>query len=226
MKKLHLRIWRGAPGRPGGFGSFTVELAEDANILDGVQAVFGAQDKTLLYRHACHHASCGLCGARVNGRERLMCITPVSEFADGDTVTLEPLRNLPWVGDLVVDITKLMRAMGEISFSYVRDDELTDGQGDATRFEDCLECGLCLSACPFVGTDPMYAGPGPLAAIARLLQEPRGRDEEHLCRRAGGDHGVWRCHSVMECNEVCPSYVEPSTAIGWLRRRLLFGKGR
>ena len=222
MHTLHLRILRGGPESESHYQVFTVSLSDGANLLDGVHQVWATQDSTLMFRHACHHASCGLCGARVNGRERLLCITPAAQFSDGATITLEPLRNFPWIGDLVVDVKPMMEKMAEIGFAYLREDELTDGEGAATRFEDCIECGLCMSACPLVGSDTRYAGPASLAIMMRLVEEPRGSDLSEIREIADDPHGVWRCHSVMECNEVCPSHVDPSRAIGRLRRYLAF----
>lgn len=222
MRTLHLKIKRGAPGREVYRQTYTVTLPEDAYLLDGVHKVYGEQDDTLMFRHGCHHASCGLCGARVNGRERLLCVTPVSEFSEGTTVRLDPLRNFPWIGDLVVDVKPMMWKMNEIEFPYVRDDELTEGAGEGMRFEDCIECGLCMSACPTVGSNPYYSGPAPLAMVRRLIEDPRGRDIPEICAPAASSNGAWRCHSVMECTEVCPSFVDPATKIGELRRFLLF----
>ena len=119
-----------------------------------------------------------------------------------------------------------MGRMAGIEFAYVRSDELTAGEGDARRFEDCIECGLCMSICPVVGSDPHYVGPAPLAMITRLIQEPRGSNREVICAMANDPHGAWRCHSVAECSEVCPSNVDPSRSIGVLRRHLAFGARR
>ncbi len=223
MRTLKLRILRGSPTRRRYYQVFTVQLHDEANIIDGVAQVFGEQDHSLMFRHACHHASCGLCGARINGRERLMCITPVAEFPEGATVTLEPLRNFPWVGDLAVDVKPLLQKMDQMGLPYSRSDELAPSPEPGNRFEDCIECGLCMSACPVV-SNLKYLGPAPLAALARVLEEPRDVDATGACEIARGPHGVWRCHSAMECSEVCPSSVDPSQAIGWLRRRFFTGK--
>jgi succinate dehydrogenase / fumarate reductase iron-sulfur subunit len=224
MRTLKLRILRGSPTLGRQYQTFTVTLPDEANIIDGVEQIFGHQDHSLMFRHACHHASCGLCGARVNGRERLMCITPVSEFPDGATVTLEPLRNFPWVGDLAVDVKPLLQKMDMVGLPYSREDELADSPEPGNRFEDCIECGLCMSACPVVGSSTKYLGPAPLAGLARLIQEPREVDFSKACALGKSPHGVWRCHSAMECTEVCPSDVDPSQAIGWLRRFYTFKK--
>lgn len=41
----------------------------------------GRQDPVPLYRHSCHHGSCGTCGAIINGLEALMCLTRLDELA-------------------------------------------------------------------------------------------------------------------------------------------------
>jgi succinate dehydrogenase iron-sulfur subunit len=88
------------------------------------------------------------------------------------------------------------------------------------RFEDCLECGLCLSACPVAG-DPRFLGPVALAAAERVLDEPRGADPRAVLGWVDDAHGAWRCHLAFECSAVCPAGVDPGGAIIRLRRRLL-----
>jgi ferredoxin len=97
------------------------------------------------------------------------------------------------------------------------------GLGPPTRFEDCIECGLCVSACPVSGTDPLYWGPAALGAAARLVDEPRGRDPAPVLRAVDDEHGLWRCHGVFECTQVCPTGVDPGRLILALRGRLLGG---
>ena len=93
----------------------------------------------------------------------------------------------------------------------------------ATRFESCIECGLCVSACPIAGSDPRYAGPAALAAAWRSLEEPRQSSRTDLITLVDAEKGVWRCHAAFECTEVCPSNVDPAGAIMSLRRILLTG---
>jgi len=94
---------------------------------------------------------------------------------------------------------------------------------DFVRLEDCIECGLCLSACPVAATSQEYVGPAALAAAERLLEEPRGVRREDVLAWADRPEGVWRCHVGLECTRACPADAIPAERIMALRRELTFG---
>ena len=94
---------------------------------------------------------------------------------------------------------------------------------DFVRLEDCIECGLCLSACPVAATSHDYVGPAALAAAERLLEEPRGVKREDVLAWANRPEGVWRCHVGLECTRACPTDAIPAERIMALRRELMFG---
>jgi succinate dehydrogenase / fumarate reductase iron-sulfur subunit len=216
--------------RSAGRQLYTVSLPEDASVLEALETA-GRQDATLIFRHSCHHASCGSCGMIINGRERLACATPIQEAVDErEPVRLEPLRNLPLVADLVVDPSGFLAQLETVGRPLSRRDEsgtafppLVPGTpGRFNRFENCIECGLCISACPIVSISRTYLGPAVLAAAGRLVEEPRGRDRSAVLEAVNGPDGVWRCHDVYLCTEVCPAEVNPGAAIAGLRRAIIF----
>jgi succinate dehydrogenase / fumarate reductase iron-sulfur subunit len=195
-------------------------------VLDALTWIRSRVDPTLDVRHSCFHASCGTCGMRVDGREVLACVTRLDDLHDGEVV-VEPLRNQPLVSDLVVDIETLYEALDPVAVPPVRSSTLVAGGHAAEgieqlgRFEDCIECGLCISACPIEATDAAYEGPAVLGAAWRLLDEPRGADAAAALDLVDGDQGAWRCHLAFECSEACPSEAEPGEHILHLRRGLL-----
>lgn len=145
-------------------------------------------------------------------------------------MVVEPLAGAPIVGDLVVDMEHVYRRLEPVGRPLVRASERA-GKNDAKagtgpvledleRFEDCIECGLCLSACPVAG-DPRFLGPAALAAAERVLEEPRGADPTVMLGLVDDAHGAWRCHTAFECSAVCPAGVDPGGAIMRLRGRLL-----
>jgi succinate dehydrogenase / fumarate reductase iron-sulfur subunit len=225
-----LRVFRYRPGDDAPhYEQFRVPAGPRTTVLDALLAVRRGLDPGLTLRHSCLHGSCGTCGMRVNGREVLACVTRLEGL--GDPVVVEPLAGLPVLGDLVVDMEEVYQRLEPAGRPLVRASEQAqtdrsgpDSQGPVLegleRFEDCLECGLCLSACPVAG-DPRYLGPAALAAAERVLEEPRGADPRKVLGWVDDAHGAWRCHAAFECSAVCPAGVDPAGAIMRLRRRLL-----
>ncbi|WP_084559373.1 succinate dehydrogenase/fumarate reductase iron-sulfur subunit [Nitratidesulfovibrio termitidis] len=159
-RTLTVRVQRSGPGGANArFDDYRLSVRPEDSVLDVLDRIRVETDPTLVYRHSCHHSSCGTCAMRINGRERLACITGMLAL-NTDVVTLEPLRSLPVLGDLMVDM-RPMFAHIEPDWGYVRPVEkastgVPHGVARYTRLENCIECGACMSACPVSnGTDDM-----------------------------------------------------------------------
>lgn len=237
-----LEIFRHKPGEPPHYDTFTVQVAETAHVIDVIDAVWATHDHSLTFRRACHHSSCGSCALRINGVEKLPCITRLADVWDGHTpLRLDPLRNFPIVSDLVVDVSGFFQRMAasemtitcaaeptlplsvdEIEGLQSQPVEHPDNLNRFNRFENCIECGICMSACPTMAADDRFFGPAGLAALYRARQKTDDPQEvAHLLALADGEHGVWRCHSAFECLEACPQAVDPVGKIMALRRELV-----
>ena len=200
---------------PSHVDEFDVPTAQATTVLEGLRWIEVHADRSIVIRHSCVHASCGTCGVRVNGREGLACVTP----ATTDVVTVEPLANLPVLADVVVDMRPFVdRFPPQHPLIRATEPPVDDDPGE--RFEDCIECGLCLSACPIAATDDRYVGPAALAWAQRVHEEPRGEDLDAVLDWADDEHGAWQCHAVFACTAACPSDVFPAERIMKLRREL------
>ena len=146
---------------------------------------------------------------RIQGRETLACVTPALKMARRGILRLEPLRNFPVIADLVVDTGDLAHKLERVQAHTVTEN------GPAIRFENCIECGLCISACPISAANRGYLGPAVLAAARPNLHLPQVRAQ------AESREGVWRCHGAFECTEVCPAGVDPAGAIIQVRQQLV-----
>jgi len=210
------------------YDEFKLEVDPDEYVLDGVERIWAFNDRTVCFRHACHHSTCGACGMRVNGVEKLTCITPIREVTqNGGKIKIEPLRNFPVISDLVVDMGSLysnMERVGAQSVLPVTEAEIErplrswpKEDSQYIRLSDCIECGLCISACPISTTSETYLGPAVLAGA----QQKGVRLDPNLLRLVDCEDGPWRCHSAFECTAVCPSFVDPARRIMLLRQQIV-----
>lgn len=240
--EVNARVLRTKPGREPYYQGFKVTVLDDAHMIDVLEGVY-RQDATFMYRHACHHASCGTCAIRINGYEKLPCIIPVATFGTRD-LTIEPLRNFTVIGDLVVDVSGFFQKQIASGMRITRTAEArpagvahadtpfletknTPIEHPYNRFENCIECGICISACPTMIASDRFFGPAGLAAVARAAAESRDPGQRNLLLDlADGDSGVWQCHAAYECSEACPQAVDPAGLIMDLRRQLIGRKVR
>ncbi len=228
--KVTFLVYRQKSTEPSHLDSFTIDVDPDEYVLDGIERIWAFHDRSLTFRHACHHSTCGACGMRVDTREKLSCITSIrSVVSDGGTITVEPMRNFPVVSDLVVDMGTFFARMEQIGLPPVLPLEDVPPSGShgiqpdsqappaLERLVDCIECGLCISACPISTTSPAYLGPAILAAA----QQKGVHQNPQLLQLVDNGDGAWRCHSVYECTAVCPSNVEPAWRIMDLRKQVV-----
>jgi succinate dehydrogenase / fumarate reductase iron-sulfur subunit len=224
-KKITFKILRYKPDHidPPRYQQFSIEADQKISVLDGLEMIRLKQDSTLMYRHSCHHSSCGTCACKINGTERLTCITRIQEL-EGDTITLEPLEGFKPLGDLVVDMKGFYNDISS-DWTYLKKTKkdnpgvLPAGVDQFTRFENCIECGACVSSCPVSHKNVAFIGPAVLAAInCELKKNPQ--KEKGLMSLADSKRGQHLCERALNCSRVCPTRVYPARHIADLRRLL------
>jgi succinate dehydrogenase / fumarate reductase iron-sulfur subunit len=220
-----LRVYRFKRGDGGEhFDEFEVPVGPRTTVLDALRWIQLHRDPSLALRHSCLHASCGTCGMQVDGHEQLACVCAMRD--QGKEVTVEPLANLPILTDLVVDMDEFFARFPDEKHRIIRRSEVLpeartpDGVDNYVRLEDCIECGLCLSACPVAATAHHYVGPAALCAAERELDERGGAGCEAVLAWADRPEAAWGCHVGLECTRACPSEAIPAELIMALRRRL------
>jgi succinate dehydrogenase / fumarate reductase, iron-sulfur subunit len=214
-KDVHLRLWRGDAGG-GEFKSYRLKSVEGMVVLDAVREVQATQAGDLAVRWNCKAGKCGSCSAEVNGIPRLMCMTRMNTFADGEPVTVAPMRSFPVIRDLVTDVSFNYGKSASIPpFTPVPAD--ADGkrrmaQADVDRIQEfhrCIECFLCQNTCHVIRDHaehrPSYAGPRSFVRIAALEMHPLdGADRVDMVKNEGG---IGFCNVTKCCTEVCPEQI-------------------
>src|SRR6266436_6043049 len=104
MATATFNIWRG-DSTGGGYKSYTAEVGEGMVVLDAVHQIQATQAPDLACRWNCKAGKCGSCSAEINGQPRLMCMTRVDIFKDGEPISVAPIRTFPLIRDLVTDVS-------------------------------------------------------------------------------------------------------------------------
>ena len=222
--KITLQILRYKPGHidPPRYQEFSIEADPDMRVLDALEVIRLRQDSTLMYRHSCHHSSCGTCACKINSRERLTCTTKIKEL--GDTITIAPLDGFKVYGDLVVDMSPFYNDISE-DWRYLKKSDngkttlLPAGVKEYERFENCIECGACISACPVTHKNTGFIGPAVLAALSNEFTKSPHKSEG-LLKTAGNENGERLCERALNCSRVCTTEVYPARHIAELRKLL------
>lgn len=233
-KTVDYRVSRFEPdsGSEPRWQSYTIPYTCGMTVLDGLWAIKEELDSTLAWRSSCRMGICGSCGMFVNGRPRLACNTQISEL-ESTSVIVAPLPNFDILRDLVPDLQPMFDNHQALSPYLVRSDreeqqkptaEYYQSQEEMERylqFSYCIKCASCISACPTAATDPVYAGPMPLAQAQRYNSDSRDAGFDLRKQVLQGEKGPWRCHFAGECSRACPKGVDPAKAIQLLRRDLV-----
>ncbi len=207
---------------------YEVPCRPGMTVLDGLQYIQRELDPTLSLRYNCRFKICGSCAMMVDGVQVLACETQLSRL--GNRIRVEPLAHFRILKDLVVDIEPFLRQM-EASMPYLQpDSEIEVPRVELEEFKKyrspsgCIWCSACVSACPIAFTEPFYRGPAALAQLYRFVVDSRETEEVRSLRLVLADSaasGVWRCHQVFACAEVCPKDINPGRHIAELKRMIL-----
>ncbi len=234
-KTLKVRVWRGA--ETGAFAAYDIPARDNQTVLDAVTEVQRAHAPDLAYRFACRVGVCGSCAMTVNGVPRWTCRTHVQKVAEGGEITVEPLRNLPKIRDLVADLEPFLEKWDEVgtfagTASRAEPAAAIDPASRERRAADaaiqCINCAVCYAACDVVGWDDAYLGPAALNRAWTLVNDPRAANRAEVKARALGPGGCGSCHTHGACMAACPVGLAPTRSIAGIKRRSLldlFGGG-
>lgn len=206
---------------------FKVPLTPGTTILDALHQIKTEQDGSLTYRRSCRHAICGSCAMNVNGRNVLVCKTPLARELDQQgRVTIKPLPYLPIIKDLVVDRSSFWEQYLRVKPWLIPPENVPEKEFRVSpeevealhNAETCIMCGACYSSCQVIAMTKNYVGPhAALKTFLRVL-DPRDTAPAERLADLAGDDGVYRCHTIFNCIDACPKNLNPTQAIETLRK--------
>lgn len=186
------------------------------------------QDESLSFRHSCGEGVCGSDAVNINGTNGLACITPVKGLSE--PVTVRPMPGMPVIRDLVVDMSQFFHHYRAVKPYLIRHDPEPEVEYRQTPEErekldglyECILCGCCSTACPSFWWNPdKFRGPAALLQAYRFLADSRDQAVSERLAELDGPYRLFRCHSIMNCTSVCPKGLNPTRAIGEIRKLML-----
>jgi succinate dehydrogenase / fumarate reductase iron-sulfur subunit len=226
--QVALKIWRyDSSSGERALREYEFDAPEEATLLDCLDIVKDRHDGSLAYRKSCRMMICGSCGMRMDGAAVLACKVRMYDVAQaGKVPVISSMGNLPIVKDLVVDMEPFWQKFRSVDpFLQPGYQEPADGKENIVQQKRmnvihkeslCINCGLCVSECNSMESDPEFLGPQALAKGMRFVGDPRDGAKLERLEEYNSEHGIWDCTRCYFCNERCPKGVDPRDAIAKL----------
>jgi succinate dehydrogenase / fumarate reductase, iron-sulfur subunit len=229
--QVTFKVYRKDPEKDGkpGRANYTVDVPDGATVLESLFKIRDEMDPSLAFRCSCLRGHCGDCMVRVNGSSRLTCTAKVSAYTQkGPEISLDPLRNVPVIKDLVFDWDAFMWNKIKVikpwlesadapanSETLVPDAEMRD----LRKVMSCYQCGMCDEGCTVLPVDFDFLGPAALTKAYRFVFDPRNKNSREQVKIVEKPKGIWDCVHCYEADEHCPRGIEPTKRIVALRDR-------
>ena len=189
-------------------------------------------DPTLAFRRSCREGVCGSDGINMNGKNGLACITPLSDLLKkGNKVVIRPLPGLPVIRDLVIDMTQFYTQWEKVKPFLINEDKLPpvrehlqspEERAKLDGLYECILCACCSTSCPSFWWNPdKFVGPAGLLQAYRFIADSRDQATGERLDNLEDPYRLFRCHTIMNCVDVCPKGLNPTRAIGKIKEMLV-----
>ena len=223
---MQLSVYRYDPDKDSAPRMQDYELAlepSDRMLLDALARI-KSQDDSLSYRRSCREGVCGSDAMNINGKNGLACITKLADLPD--RVTLRPLPGLPVIRDLIVDMTQFFKQYHSIRPYLINDEpapererlQSPEDREELNGLYECILCACCSTSCPSFWWNPdKFVGPAGLLQAYRFIADTRDLATSERLDNLEDPYRLFRCHTIMNCVDVCPKNLNPTRAIGKIK---------
>ncbi len=215
--------------------TFEVDVSDVSMVLDALIKIKSEADSSLTFRRSCREGVCGSCAMNINGANTLACTKGLDELSAGD-VAVYPLPHQPVIKDLVTDLTKFYQQHAFIEPYLQADASKADGEFRQSRDErekldglyECILCACCSTSCPSYwwngdkgDAEQEYLGPAALLQAYRWIADSRDEERNERLDKLEHPFRLYRCHTIMNCAQVCPKGLNPAKAIAEIRKLMV-----
>ena len=198
-------------------------------VLDALFKIKNEIDPTLAFRRSCREGVCGSCAMNIGGRNTLACTKAIADVA-GKDISISPLPHMPVVRDLVPDLSNFYKQYASIepwlhTSTALPTEEYTQTVEDRDKLDgyyECILCASCSTSCPsYWWNGDRYLGPAALLQAYRWLVDSRDDATEERLEKLDDPFKLYRCHTIMNCANVCPKGLNPAKAIADVKRMMV-----
>jgi len=231
-KTKTFRVYRYDPELGGNPRWDTYEVDVEAcgpMVLDVLIHIKNTMDPSLAFRRSCREGVCGSCAMNIGGRNTLAC-THGWEEVPGREVSISPLPHMPVVKDLVPDMTLFYAQYASIE-PWLQTEtpepqkEWVQSPEDRQKLDglyECILCACCSTLCPsYWWNQEKYLGPAALLHAYRWLIDSRDEATGERLDELEDPFKLYRCHTIMNCAQVCPKGLNPAKAISEIKKMLV-----
>jgi len=199
-------------------------LPTDKMLLDALMRIKQVADDSIAYRRSCREGVCGSDAMNINGKNGLACITNLRDLKE--PIVLKPLPGLPVIRDLIVDMTQFFKQYHSIKPYLINDTpppekerlQSPEERNELDGLYECILCACCSTSCPSFWWNPdKFVGPAGLLQAYRFLADSRDQATSARLDDLEDPYRLFRCHTIMNCVDVCPKGLNPTHAIGKIK---------
>ena len=196
-------------------------------VLDALIKIKDEVDATLTFRRSCREGVCGSCAMSIDGLNTLACTKAIKDIR-GD-VKVYPLPHRPVIKDLVPDVALAYAQYAAVE-PWIQADTLPPPDGERLQsveerakldgLWECILCFCCTTSCPsyWWNGERGYLGPAALLQAYRWIADSRDEAQGWRLDELEDHMRLFRCHTIMNCTDVCPKHLNPGEAIGKLKQ--------
>jgi succinate dehydrogenase / fumarate reductase, iron-sulfur subunit len=198
-------------------------------VLDALIAIKSDIDATLTFRRSCREGVCGSCAMNIGGRNTLACTKGIDEVTAGP-IAIAPLPHLPVLKDLVPDLTNFNAQYAAIqpylqTQSPTPDAERLQSPEERAKLDglyECILCACCSTSCPsYWWNSDRFMGPAALLQSYRWIADSRDENQGERLDALDDPFKLYRCHTIMNCAQVCPKGLNPAKAIAEIKKAMV-----
>ena len=194
-------------------------------VLDALIKIKSEQDPTLTFRRSCREGICGSCSMNIAGKNGLACTTAIEDVKGEIRIT--PLPSMDVIKDLVPDFTHFYAQYASIQ-PWLQTETTTPGKerlqspADRNKLDglyECILCACCSTSCPsYWWNQDKFLGPAILLQAYRWLADSRDEMTGERLDALEDPFRLYRCHTIMNCANVCPKGLNPAKAIAEIKK--------